>query len=116
MGAGSRVRNGTAVLVAFAGLAILHTYPLVTTLSTHVPGRDLGDNASFIWNFWWMREAISSERFSFLWSPYILWPVGGSLALHTHTAFPAFVGATLLSALDVVTAQNVLLIVSVALN
>src|SRR4030095_12097918 len=39
-----------------------------------------------------------------------------SLVLHTHTALPAFVGATLLARMSPPAAQNILLIASLALN
>jgi hypothetical protein len=106
------VAAGAAYLV----LAIVHTYPLVDHLGSHLPGRGLGDNVSFVWNLWWMREALSSPGRSFFTCPAIFAPLGGSLVLHTHTALSGVVGATVLSRLSVVEAQNVLIIGSLALN
>jgi len=105
-----------ATLAAFAGLAILQTWPLARHLDTHLPGLGLGDNVSFAWNLWWMREAVAAPARTFFSSPIVFAPLGAPLVLHTHTAALAWIGATLLSHLSVVSAQNVLLIASLALN
>src|SRR4051812_44287232 len=86
---------GHAVVAAgFAALAIVWTYPLILRVSTHLPGSGTGDNVLFLWNFWWMRKALASGS-SFFFSPYQMAPGGADLTLHTHTAMPAFLGATL---------------------
>src|SRR3954462_12374644 len=105
-----------ATLAACVALAIVQTWPLVLHLNTHLPGLGLGDNVSFVWNLWWMREAIGSSAVAFFTTPVLFAPVGAPLVLHTHTAALAWVGATLLAPVSVVTAQNLLLIGSAALN
>src|SRR5678815_1843766 len=108
--------SAVATLPAFVALAILQTWPLARHLDTHLPGLGLGDNVSFVWNLWWMREAIASPAWTFFSSPIVFAPLGAPLVLHTHTAAFAWIGATILSHVSVVTAQNVLLIASIALN
>jgi hypothetical protein len=102
--------------VAYVLLAIAHTYPLVDHLGSHLPGRGLGDNVSFVWNLWWMREALASPDRSFFTCPAIFAPLGGSLVLHTHTALSGVIGATVLSRWPLVEAQNILIVASLALN
>ena len=104
------------LLGGYLALAVVHTFPLVLHLDTHLTGQGLGDNISFVWNLWWMREALASSAYDFFTNPLIEAPLGGSLVLHTHTALSAALGATVLAPLSVVTAQNLLLIVSLALN
>ncbi len=104
-----------SVAFGFALLAVVWTFPLVLHLSTHLPGAGIGDNATFLWNFWWMRAARASGA-SFFHSAYLLAPVGADLTLHTHTALPAFVGATLLGRFSAATALNVTTLASLALN
>jgi hypothetical protein len=104
-----------AVAIGFGGLAAAWSYPLVLHLSTHLPGGGIGDNAIFLWNFWWMREALASGA-GFFHTTYLFAPVGADLTLHTHTALPALVGATLLGRLSPVTALNVTTLASLALN
>ncbi len=102
--------------VAYVALAVLHTYPLIRHLDSSLPGLGLGDNLTFVWNSWWMREALASPTRDFFNTDAVFAPLGVSLVLHTHTALPAFVGATLLSRMSPPAAQNILLIASLALN
>src|SRR5688500_14546183 len=105
-----------SIAVGYTVLAIVHTYPLITHLDTHLPGDGLADNVSFVWNLWWMREALASASRDFFYCPLIVAPFGSSLILHTHTAVPAFIGATLLGSRPTVEAQNLLLIGSLVFN
>lgn len=104
-----------AIAIGFAALAVVWSWPLALHLSTHLPGRGIGDNALFLWNFWWMRTARASDT-SFWQTSYLFAPVGADLMLHTHTALPAWVGATLLRRFTVATALNVTTLGSLALN
>lgn len=107
---------GLLLTMWFVLLAVAHTYPLIHHLADQLPGGGLGDNVSFVWNFWWMREALSSQIYDFFESPLIFAPLGVPVVLHTHTALTAYVGATALAQLPVLVAQNVVIIASVALN
>lgn len=100
--------------VAFVGLAVLQTWPLAAHLGTTLPG-PAGDNLAFLWNFWWMREALVTGA-SVFHTPYLFAPVGVDLTLNTHTALPAFVGATVLAPLSVVAAQNLVTLTALFLN
>jgi hypothetical protein len=108
--------TGTHALVAvgFAALAVLQTWPLVLHLHTHVPGFGHGDNMVFVWNMWWWRtsEALAHPFHSDL----LFAPFGTSLALHTHTALQALIGATLLRPLSPITACNIVILVGLTLN
>jgi hypothetical protein len=63
-----------------------------------------------------MREALETPALDFFQTDFLFHPFGTSLTLHTHTALPALIGATVLSGVSVIAAQNVLLVASVALN
>jgi hypothetical protein len=104
-----------AVALGFTALALAWSYPLVLHLSTHLPGRGLGDNALYLWDFWWMRTAIRTGT-DFFYSPYLFAPVGADLTLHSHDALAAFAGATALRRLPVIEALNVTTLASLALN
>jgi len=98
-----------------AALALAWSFPLATVAGTHLAGAGFSDNANFLWNFWWMREALGSgERF--FSTPYLFAPFGSDLTLHTHTALNAFAGATLLEGLPPLTAMNVTILGSLFLN
>jgi hypothetical protein len=104
-----------SVVAALAVMAIAWTYPMVTHLSTDLPGAAAGDNVAFLWNFWWMRTALDAGRDVSL-TDYLFAPSGVDLTLHTHTALLAFAGATVLAALPVIAALNVTVLVSVFLS
>ena len=95
-----------------AALATLWTWPLALHLSTRLPGELAGDNLGFTWNLWWMRQAGTG----FFTTDHLFAPFGIDLALHTHTALQAVVGATLLARLDIFTAQNLVILATLALN
>ena len=115
-GVPAAVGTACAVLIAYTVLAVLQTWPLVLHLDSHLPGRDLGDNAAFVWNLWWMREALASPAVSFFATDALFAPVGTSLVLHTHTALSGWLAATVLGGVTVIRAQNLLLIASLVLN
>ena len=103
-------------MALFAVMAIAWSFPLVLHTGTVVPGAGIGDNASFLWNLWWMREAPTIGGRGFFHTTYLLAPGGIDLTLHTHTAFQAWIGATLLRRLSVIEAQNIVILGSLALN
>src|SRR5687768_6310468 len=62
-----------------------------------------------------MRAALEQGR-DFFRTSYLFAPRGVDLTLHTHTALPAFLGATMFGSMPVVTALNATLIASAWLN
>jgi len=109
------VTRHAAAACVFAALAVVWTFPLVTDLSGQVPGTGPGDNLQFLWNFWWMRTALAGGLDVFQTS-FMFAPVGAPLTLHTLTPLPAFVAATALAKLPVVTAMNATILASLFLN
>jgi hypothetical protein len=114
--AGAAIGRHAAALAAFAALAVFLTWPLASRLATHLPGGGYGDNVTSVWNFWWMRHALSSRADDVFFTSYLFYPAGVDLTLHTHTALAAFAGATALGRLSIVSAQNVAILLTVALN
>ncbi|MEO7271598.1 MAG: hypothetical protein ABI211_06285, partial [Vicinamibacterales bacterium] len=64
-------------------LAVLWTWPLAAHLSTRVP-HDLGDPLLNTWILWWNAHAVPFT--ATWWSPPILSPMRGALALSEHLA------------------------------
>jgi len=102
-------------LLLFAGLSVMWTWPLLPHLRTAVPGEP-GDNYSFLWNVWWMRHVLTTPDAAYFRTQYLFYPLGIDLANHSHWALPAFVGATALRGLTIVTALNVIVLATVCLN
>lgn len=107
------VHAGTALL--FAAMAVVWTWPLAGQLSTHVPGSTAGDNVASVWNFWWARFA-SAHQLDLFRTDALFAPAGTSLILHTHTALPAMIGATVFHGLSLVAAYNTLFLLTFFLN
>ena len=103
-----------APLLLLALLSGLWTWPLALHLKTHLPGEP-GDNFSFVWNLWWMREALAGADRTFLWTNYLFAPFGISLVNHSHTALAALLGATVLRPLTPAEAENIIVLASVFL-
>ncbi len=101
--------------LAFVALAIGWTLPLINHLSSSLPGEP-GDNLDFLWNTWWMRVAVASPDVSFFRTDRLFSPFGVDLALHTHTALPSWIAATVLAPASTIAAQNLIVLGSIALN
>ena len=101
-----------APVVGFGTLAVIWSFPLALHLSDRLPGVVAGDNLSFLWNLWWMRQSGTE----FFRTPLLFAPFGTDLALHTHTALQGLIAATALRSLDIVAAQNLILLLTLSLN
>ena len=93
------------------------TYPLVTVLDTHITGLGPGDHLAFLWNDWWARTVAGTGQWSRLFATDRLFaPFGAPLILNTHTALESLVSATVLGAMPVVRAHNLLVLAGLAAN
>jgi hypothetical protein len=69
-----------AVLLIFAGLSLLVTYPLVFQLNSALLGD--GDAWLFVWNFWWWAFSLSHRLHPFC-TDFVHYPTGMCAYLHT---------------------------------
>ncbi len=113
LGTSARRHAGPLALLSF--LPLVWTFPLVLDLDGAIPGR-AGDNLGFLWNFWWMRQALEQPGLEFFRTAHLFAPYGVDLTLYTHTALPAFAGATVLGFLPLAAAHNVVLLCTLFLN
>jgi hypothetical protein len=74
--------EGLTVLVGFAGLAAVCTWPLVAQIGTALPG-DLGDPLFSAWVLGWVSERLRDGLRGF-WDAPIFFPARGTLALSEH--------------------------------
>jgi hypothetical protein len=110
-----RALTHAIAIAAFALLAIGLTWPLASHLHDAMIGTGVGDNATFVWNFWWIRTAIADGQSPF-WTPALFAPIGTSLVLHTTTLLPTAAITAVLPQADALTAYNVALLATVFLN
>jgi hypothetical protein len=111
----ARFRPHVGPVILLAVMSLAWTWPLARHFHDHVPGLP-GDNFSFLWNLWWMREALHAPDLSFFHSNYLFSPFGVDLVNHPHTALPGVISATALAGFSVIEAENAYIIVSVFLN
>ncbi|MEW5701844.1 MAG: hypothetical protein AB1792_06405 [Candidatus Zixiibacteriota bacterium] len=72
-----------ALVVAYVGIAILFTWPLILHFTTHTPEADAsGDQFQTIWFFWWMKKALFALHQNPYWTTDIYFPYGTGLAYH----------------------------------
>ena len=88
-----RVRHWAIPILAFAAVTAWWLFPVLSNLSTVIPGHGAGDNVTFVWNVWWMRYVLHHSGHTFFFTPFLFHPIGVDLTLHTHTALPALIGA-----------------------
>jgi hypothetical protein len=101
------------VLAIYAGVAVLTTWPLLTQITTHLPGNST-DHLLHYWNGWWVREALSTGQ-SPLFTPYLFYPQGISLITHNIAWFQVMPWLALEPLLGGILAYNVVLLVHLAL-
>ncbi len=98
------------VIILYALLTLILTYPLVTHFSTHVLGTDIWafDEYTFIWNMWWFKYSTLDLHSNPLFSSHIFYPLGISLVPYTYNLFNALVSLPLQAFLSLPTISNLL--------
>ena len=109
------LRRHAIALLTLAAITALWLRPVLSRFSTAIPGAGAGDNVTFVWNLWWMRYVLHHPGYSFFSTPFLFYPFGADLTLHTHTALPAFVAAVA-GPSSIVASQNLLIVLHIYLN
>jgi hypothetical protein len=109
------VLHGLAV-VWFTAIATGLVSPLWNDPAHTILGSNLGDNVSFVWNFWWAGHAMASPDASLFSTDALFAPIGTSLLLHTGTPLLTVVSALLLPGLEPVASYNLWIWLSLLLN
>ncbi len=102
---GATGRTHLAILLVYALLAVLLTWPTAAHLATHLPG-DGGDDPAIAWNLWWVKQALLTLRTNPLFTDFMFYPLGVNLAFYTLTTLNALTALPLTLALGVVAASN----------
>ena len=109
------MRRHAWVLIAYAVLGLLLTWPMAAHLASHVPGDGI-DDPSLVWNLWWNKHALvdaPQNPFAVGWQ---FWPVGINLAFYTLTVLNGLLGVPLQAAIGLIPAYNLLLLSSFAVG
>ena len=110
-----RWRTHLLAILAYTLLALVLTWPLLTAITTHVPGNG-ADDPPLTWNLWWVRYSLLELRANPFDCGYLFHPIGINLAFYTLTLLNAFLSIPLQASAGLVTASNVLLLSSFVLS
>ena len=75
--------RGVCVPLAYVGISILMTYPVIMHLSTRVIGYG-PDVWVFWWNNWWLKKALVTGSNPYV-TPYLFYPEGVNLTYHSFS-------------------------------
>jgi hypothetical protein len=106
------------VLLLYGLLAVALTWPLVTQITTHVPGSDTWayDEYTFLWNIWYFKHALIDQLSTPLHTDLIFYPVGMGLVMYTFNLLAAALALPLHLATDnIPLASNLVNLASTAL-
>lgn len=90
-------RIHAVVVILYAALAVVFTWPLVRYLGSHVPGSYTWafDEYTFLWNSWWFRYSLLDLGQNPLYSTHTFYPLGISLVPYTYNLFNALLSLPL---------------------
>jgi len=113
-----RYRHIWAILALLAVLALALSWPLMTGLSTRLPGTATWafDESTFAWNIWYFKHALLDLQASPLHSELIWYPLGIDLILYTYNFFNALIALPLQLAANVPLASNLTLLLATVLS
>ena len=85
-------RAALLALLLYFALAIVFTFPLITRMTSHIPG-DNGDSITNLWGFWYFPRVWQLDASGFLQTNMQFYPDGVNLAFTTSS----IVGALLMT-------------------
>ena len=105
------LRRHGLLLGGLAGLALFVTWPLITRITTHVPGSDTWayDEYTFIWSMWWFKYSLLDLHSSIFFSQNIFYPLGMELILYSYNLMAAILALPLGLATNWALASNITL-------
>src|SRR5215470_12095460 len=99
------------VPLAYIVLAALLTYPLMLDFADHIP-EALGDQPAYLWNIWWVQQAVKSPELSVFYSPYLFYPVGADMRMHDLGLGLDFLGLPWVGVVPLIGIYNAILFLS----
>ena len=110
----NKLRDNLLVLLAFAAITVLMTWPVAARLATYLAGgRD--DLWVHQWTFWWIRQALR-EGLNPFFTPYLYFPDGVSLTSHNIAWFNIALWLPLQAIFGRITAYNLVFLAVITLN
>lgn len=111
----ARLAEHALVLVAFAALSLLATWPLAAHLTDGVLGPP-GDNYEYLYKIWWFKTALLEQGRSPLLNPDVFYPVGYDVSLSETTLANMLPAVPLAAIWGEVTAYNLTVLLTFVLS
>ncbi len=101
-------RRHFLILILYALLTVLLTYPLVMQMGDHVPGTATWsmDEYGYVWNNWWFKYALFDRGTNPFYTNYLFYPLGTSLVLYAYTLLHVMLALPLQFAFGLIPAVN----------
>jgi hypothetical protein len=106
------VGSGLALLLLYAALTVVFTYPLAWFFGTHHVGEAKGDAGVYLWNLWWVEKALVDLKTNPFETDFIFYPVGIGLSLHTLGFLHGVLFIPLKAVLGDVAAANLIVVLT----
>ncbi len=97
------------VLVLYAILTLLMTFPLILNLSTKIIGGN--DAWQSLWGLWWFKKSVEDNA-SIYYTNYLFYPTGVNLAFHMQSFFNLLLGIPLQDFFGLIATYNILILLS----
>lgn len=109
-----RIPISVWVILAYAILTVIMTWPITANLATQVPGG--GDAWQHIWNLWWVKKSLLDLHTNPYHTDLLYYPNGVNLYFHTLVLSAGVIGIPLqLIGLNLITTYNVILLMTFVL-
>jgi hypothetical protein len=102
-------------LVGYTLLSLVWTYPLIKYFSTKMFGWG-GDRYIYLWNMWWMKKALMDLHTNPLYTDYLFYPKGISLAFHDFSLLLTSISLPLQGLLTLEEIYNILYLLTFILG
>lgn len=102
-------------LLGYTILSLLWTYPLILNFSSKMFGLG-GDRYIYLWNMWWLKKALFELHTTPLFTEYLFYPKGISLAFHDFSLLNALFSLPLQPFLSLQEIYNLLFLSSFILG
>ncbi len=104
------LRRPVVACSAYAGAAVLFTWPLARHLSSKLTGLPSSDLGVYLWNLWIFRHELLAGRSPLFTSAIFSLDAPANLGQHNYTIFADILAVPLLSVFSLVTSHNIVVL------
>lgn len=109
-------RYHRAAWCIYSLLAVLLTWPLVGSISTHVPGNGI-DDPSLAWNLWWVKHRLVEQlHWDIFHADWMFYPIDINLSFYTLTPLNGLLSTPLQWVVSLVVTSNLVLLSSYVIS